>query len=132
MDVKIKENTYSQSIDEIMKVQDKQSGIIIISTFPAEESTVSTAKELLNKKLCACVNLMKVRSVYHWDNKLEDQEEYLVLFKCTTSTVKDLKSELKRAHPYEVAEIVEIKMNDVSDSYLSWMTESTIRLKKRK
>lgn len=115
-----------------MKVQDKQSGIIIISTFPAEESTVSTVKELLNKKLCACVNLMKVRSVYHWDNKPEDQEEYLVLFKCTTSTVKDLKSELKRAHPYEVPEIVEIRMNDVSDSYLSWMTESTIRLKKRK
>ncbi|HEY6405076.1 MAG TPA: divalent-cation tolerance protein CutA [Nitrososphaeraceae archaeon] len=115
-----------------MKVQDKQSGIIIISTFPAEESTVSIVKELLNKKLCACVNLMKVRSVYHWDNKLEDQEEYLVLFKCTTSTVHDLKSELKRVHPYEVPEIVEIRMNDVSDSYLSWMTESTIRSKKRK
>jgi len=39
---------------------------------------------------------------------------------------------LKRAHPYEVPEIVEIRMNDVSDSYLSWMTESTTRLKKRK
>lgn len=115
-----------------MKVQDRKSGIIIISTFPAEESTVSTAKELLNKRLCACVNLMKVRSVYYWDNKLEDQAEYLVLFKCTRSTVKDLKLELKKAHPYEVPEIVEIRMNDVSDSYLSWMTESTIRLKKRK
>jgi periplasmic divalent cation tolerance protein len=114
-----------------MKVRDKQSGIIIISTFPVEESTVLTAKELLNKRLCACVNLMKVRSIYYWDNKLEDQEEYLVHFKCTTSTVKDLKSELKGAHPYEVPEIVEIKMNDVSDNYLSWLAESTIRLKRK-
>jgi periplasmic divalent cation tolerance protein len=114
-----------------MKAHDKQYGIIIISTFPVEESTISTAKELLNKRLCACVNLMKIRSIYYWDNKLEDQEEYLVFFKCTRSTVKDLKSELKGAHPYEIPEIVEIRMNDVSDSYLSWLAESTIRLKKR-
>jgi periplasmic divalent cation tolerance protein len=114
-----------------MKMHEKQSGIIIISTFPVEESTISIAKELLNKRLCACVNLTKVRSIYYWDNKLEDQEEYLVLFKCTRSTVKDLKTELKGAHPYEVPEIVEIRMNDVSDSYLSWLAESTIRLKKR-
>jgi periplasmic divalent cation tolerance protein len=115
-----------------MKMHDKRSGIIIISTFPVQESTISTAKELLTKKLCACVNLTKVRSIYYWDNKLEDQEEYLVLFKCTTSTVKDLKSELKGAHPYDVPEIVEIRMNDVSDSYLSWLVESTTRLEKRK
>jgi periplasmic divalent cation tolerance protein len=115
-----------------VKVHHKQSGIIIISTFPVEESTISTAKELLNKRLCACANLMKVRSIYYWDNKLEDQEEYLVLYKCTTSTVNDLKLELKEAHPYEVPEIVEIRMNDVSDSYLSWMAESTVSLKKRK
>jgi periplasmic divalent cation tolerance protein len=115
-----------------MKMHDKRSGVIIISTFPVKESTLTTAKQLLNKRLCACVNLMKVRSIYYWDNKLEDQEEYLVLFKCTSSTVKDLKSELEGVHPYEVPEIVEIRMNDVSDSYLSWLAESTIRMEKRK
>lgn len=115
-----------------MKMHDKQSGVIIISTFPVEESSISTAKELLNKRLCACANLVKVRSLYNWNNKLEDQEEYLVFFKCTTSTVKELKSELKGAHPYDVPEIVEIRMNDVSESYLSWLAESTIRMEKRK
>jgi periplasmic divalent cation tolerance protein len=115
-----------------MKMHNKQSGVIIISTFPVEESSISTAKELLNKRLCACVNLVKVRSLYNWNNKLEDQEEYLVLFKCTTSTVKELKSELKGAHPYDVPEIAEIRMNDVSESYFSWLAESTIRMEKRK
>ena len=70
--------------------------------------------------------------VLRYFQKLEDQEEYLVLFKCTTSTVKELKSELKGAHPYDVPEIVEIRMNDVSESYLSWLAESTIRMEKRK
>ena len=115
-----------------MKIGNKQFGVIILSTFPDEESRISVAKELINKKLCACINLTKVRSLYNWNNKLEDQEEYLVLFKSTTSTVEELKSNIKRAHPYEVPEIVEIRMNKVSKSYLSWLAESTNKIEKKK
>jgi periplasmic divalent cation tolerance protein len=115
-----------------MKIGNKQFGVIILSTFPDEESSISVAKELINKKLCACINLTKVRSLYNWNNKLEDQEEYLVLFKSTTSTVEELKSNIKRAHPYQVPEIVEIRMNKVSKSYLSWLAESTNKIEKKK
>jgi periplasmic divalent cation tolerance protein len=115
-----------------MKIGNRQFGVIILSTFPDEESSISVAKELINKKLCACINLTKVRSLYNWNNKLEDQEEYLVLFKSTTSTVEELKSNIKRAHPYEVPEIVEIRMNKVSKSYLSWLAESTNKIEKKK
>jgi periplasmic divalent cation tolerance protein len=115
-----------------MKIGNKQFGVIILSTFPDEESSISLAKKLINKKLCACINLTKVRSLYNWNNKLEDQEEYLVLFKTTTSTVEELKSNIKRAHPYEVPEIVEVRMNKVSKSYLSWLAESTSKIEKKK
>jgi periplasmic divalent cation tolerance protein len=115
-----------------MKIGNRQFGVIILSTFPDEESSISVAKELINKKLCACTNLTKVRSLYNWNNKLEDQEEYLVLFKSTTSTVEELKSNIKRAHPYEVPEIVEVRMNKVSKSYLSWLAESTNKIEKKK
>jgi periplasmic divalent cation tolerance protein len=115
-----------------MKIGNKQFGVIILSTFPDEESSILLAKELINKKLCACINLTKVRSFYNWKNKLEDQEEYLVLFKSTTSTVEELKSNIKQAHPYEVPEIVEIRMNKVSKSYLSWLAESTNKIEKKK
>ena len=115
-----------------MKIGNKQFGVIILSTFPDEESSISLAKELINKKLCACINLTKVRSLYNWNNTLEDQEEYLVIFKSTTSTVEELKSNIKRAHPYKVPEIVEIRMNKVSRSYLSWLVESTKMEKKKR
>jgi periplasmic divalent cation tolerance protein len=115
-----------------MKTGNKQFGVIILSTFPDEESSISLAKKLINKKLCACINLTKVRSLYNWNNKLEDQEEYLVLFKTTTSTVEELKFNIKRAHPYEVPEIVEVRMNKVSKSYLSWLAESTNKIQKKK
>ena len=108
-----------------MKIQNKQSGIIVLSTFPDEESAISVAEQLINKKLCACVSLTKVRSLYNWNNKLENHFEYIALFKTTSLTAEELKSNIKRAHPYEVPEIVELKMNKVSETYLSWMAEAT-------
>lgn len=112
-----------------MNIKNKELGVIIMSTFPDEKSGMSVAEELINKKLCACVNLTKVRSLYSWNNKFEDQEEYLALFKSTASTSKELKSNIERAHPYKIPEIVELKMNKVSSSYMSWLAKST---KKRK
>jgi periplasmic divalent cation tolerance protein len=115
-----------------MKKRNKHFGVIIISTFPDEESAIKVAKEAIaNKKLCACVNLTKVRSLYNWKNNLENQEEFLALFKTTDLAAKELKSYIKGAHPYEIPEVAELKMNDVSKTYLSWIVESTNNKKKK-
>ena len=103
-----------------------QPGVIIMSTFPDQESILNVAQDLIvKKKLCACINLIKVRSLYVWKNKLEDQQEFMALFKTTKLSAEKLKSEIKKIHPYEVPEIIEIKMNDVYKTYMSWISEST-------
>jgi periplasmic divalent cation tolerance protein len=110
-----------------------QHGVLIISTYPDEESVVKVAKMLVaNKKLCACVNFVKVRSLYSWKNKLEDQEEFIALFKTTNLTANKLKFEINNTHPYEIPEIVELKMNYVSKAYLSWMIGSVTKTKTTK
>jgi periplasmic divalent cation tolerance protein len=113
-----------------MYTKDKRIGIIIISTFPDEKTAISVAESLIKKKLCACVNLTKVRSLYSWNNKLEDHEEYLALFKSTSFASEELKLNIERAHPYEVPEIVELKMNKVSRGYMSWLAKSTKKTKR--
>jgi periplasmic divalent cation tolerance protein len=37
-----------------------------------------------------------------------------------------LKDAIAKSHPYEVPEIVEVKMNSVSSAYLRWMAESVV------
>ena len=106
--------------------QKRQSVVLIISTFPDEESIAKIAKDLIViKKLCACINLTKVRSIYDWNNKLEDQEEFVVFFKTTKLRANRLKDEIKKVHPYSVPEILEIKIDDVSKTYLSWLVGTT-------
>lgn len=99
----------------------KQLGVIIVSTFPNEQSAAEVAFGVVDAKLCACVNLAKVRSIYSWKGRLEDQKECLALFKTTKKSAEKLKTEIARMHPYQVPEIIELGMSDVSRSYLAWM-----------
>src|ERR671919_290376 len=100
-------------------------GVIILSTFPSEELAVRVAHLVVSAKLCACVNLTKIRSIYSWHGKVEDQHEFIVLFKATSKSAKKLKAEIARLHPYEVPEIEEKKMNNVKNPYLPRPTEKT-------
>jgi periplasmic divalent cation tolerance protein len=104
----------------------KNSGVIIISTFPTEESLIDLATDVIvNKKICACVNYAKIQSLYFWHDKLEDHAEFLALFKTTIQRSEELKAEIEKRHPYEIPEVVELNMKDVSESYVAWMALST-------
>src|SRR5215510_9887345 len=100
-------------------------GAIIISTFPDEQSVVDIANWVVRSKLCACVNFSKMRSIYSWQDKIEDQQEFIAFFKTTTKASKKIKTEIARLHPYEVPEIVELRMTDISSPYLRWLLQST-------
>jgi len=97
-------------------------GSIIISTFQSKESANKVAKQMVAKKLCACVNIAKINSIYFWNNKMQNHTEYLCLFKTISSS--KLMHEIKKIHPYEVPEIVEIKMDNIDNDYLRWLISS--------
>jgi periplasmic divalent cation tolerance protein len=108
-------------------------GVIILSTFPSEELAAEIANKVVSAKLCACVNFTKIRSIYSWHGKIEDQPEFIALFKTTAKSAEKLKAEIVRLHPYEVPEIVELKMSNASKLYLSWLTtESIYRVAKKR
>ena len=59
-------------------------GVIIVSTFPKPRIfSVPARKFILDKHLCACINVIKINSLYLWKGKLEIHERYLALFKST-------------------------------------------------
>ena len=74
--------------------------------------------------MAACVNIVpKVRSIYYWEGKIEDEEEALMLIKTTSEKVDELTVRIKALHPYDVPEIiaVEIQKNEGNSEYLDWV-----------
>jgi periplasmic divalent cation tolerance protein len=94
-------------------------GSIIISTFQSRKSASKIAKEMISRKLCACVNIIKINSFYYWKEKIHYDNEYLCLFKTVSSD--NLKKELKIIHPYEIPEIIEVKIDSIDKEYLGWL-----------
>jgi periplasmic divalent cation tolerance protein len=99
--------------------------VIIISTFPSKQSVNSIADLLVKKKLAACVNIIKISSIYTWFGKTENKDEYLALFKTTKKNQLTLKKELEKLHPYDVAEIAEINVESINQPYMKWLVDST-------
>jgi len=97
---------------------------LIITTYPDQMIAEKIAKDSVKAKLAACANITKVRSIYVWKGKIEDMDEFLVLFKTKEEGVNKLKDFIKKNHPYEVPEIVEIAPDYVDPNYLLWLNEN--------
>ena len=99
--------------------------VIIVSTFPNKQSINKIANQLVKQKIVACVNITRISSVYAWKGKIENQSEYLALFKTSKKNQSKLKKELQKLHPYDIPEIAEINVDSINQSYLKWLIDST-------
>lgn len=97
---------------------------IVLSTCSKEEKE-RLAKTLLENKLCACISMIDIKSMYWWKNKIEDSEETLLIIKTKDELVDKLIQELKEIHSYETPEIVVLPVERANEKYLKWIEEVT-------
>lgn len=105
----------------------RQNLSLILVTYPADADYRAWCKSIIERKLAACVNILKVNSIYRWKGIIEESEEVLLIFKTRSKLVKTLKEVVMNEHPYEVPEFVELKASKVNTSYLKWIIESTVQ-----
>jgi periplasmic divalent cation tolerance protein len=98
---------------------------LVLVTMPNKKSAKKLAKAILKKKLCACVSIQnRLTSFFYWDNKLNKQKESLLLIKTTKKAFKPLKKRIKSLHPYDVPEIIALKISKAHEPYLSWIRQT--------
>ena len=101
-------------------------GAVIVSTYPNKKSIQKIANKLVRSKIAACVNITKISSVYSWQGKIENVDEFLAVFKTTQKNKAKLKAEIKNTHPDKVPEIAELTLKDLNKPYLQWLMDSIL------
>ena len=95
--------------------------LVFYTTVDKEEDAHKLAKDLVEKKLAACVSIVKnVHSKYFWRGKIEESKEYLLIIKTHATKESDLVKYLKENHPYEVPEIIKIEAEAIGP-YFNWL-----------
>lgn len=96
------------------------------STFPDVETARRIAHQLVTENLAACANIVPaIESIYRWQGKIENAQETLVFFKTTATRSAAFQDRLKSLHPYEVPEIICLRIADGLPEYLRWVSENT-------
>ncbi len=85
------------------------------------------AKKLVERRLAACVNILKIEeSVYRWKGKIVEEGEFLLIIKTTESKYQTLETEIKRLHKYELPEVLAVKIAKGSKEFINWVERRCI------
>ena len=99
---------------------------LVVTNLPDRESAGKLAHALIEKRLAACVNVLSpCRSVYRWQGKTEDAEEFTVLIKTTRERYPALEAAIRAKHPYELPEIIAVPLAGGLPAYLEWVQSET-------
>ena len=99
--------------------------LLALSTFPDEETARDISNELVTTKFAACANILPgVQSIYRWKEQIESGKETLVLFKLSVDRQSAFQEKFSSLHPYEVPEIIFVRISTGLPEYLRWVTEN--------
>ena len=99
---------------------------VVLSTAGSAAVAVSIARELVQRRLAACVNIAgSVTSVFRWDGEVREEQEQLLVIKTRTSRVRALREAYREIHPYDCPEMVELPVSGGLPPYLAWLRDET-------
>ncbi len=100
--------------------------VIVLTTLPADADAGAFAETLVREHLAACVNVLpEMQSTYWWKDKVERDRERQVLIKTTAVRLDDVQARICELHPYEVPELLVVRVDGGDESYLNWVSQVT-------
>jgi periplasmic divalent cation tolerance protein len=84
------------------------------------------ARELVESRLAACVNIIDgMNSFYWWEGKIQDDKETVLIAKTKVALVPSLIEKVKSLHSYTVPCIVTLPILEGHAPFLKWVNEET-------
>ena len=92
-----------------------------------EEEALKLANLAVQKNLAACGNIFpKMKSIYKWKNKLQNDNETVLILKTNSNKYAWLEKLILEEHSYEVPCILKIPISDGNKEYLKWIEGNLI------
>jgi periplasmic divalent cation tolerance protein len=98
---------------------------VVLSTAPRVEDAEFIARELVERRLAACVNVLPpISSIYRWRGEVERAEEVLMVVKTTEDRFEAVRDAIVKGHSHDVPEVLALEVKAGHAPYLAWLDES--------
>ena len=100
--------------------------VFVYTTFPSLVEAESTGRALVERRLCACVNILPgMVSLYWWQGAIERGDEVVMIIKTRASLAEAVRGAIKQMHSYKTPAILVLPIENVDPDYHAWIAAET-------
>lgn len=100
---------------------------VINCTTGSKINALEISNYLIENKLAACVNIVPgVISVYKWEDKIVEGQEFLMIIKTKERLFKKVEKAIIERHEYSLPEIIATRIKKGNKDYLKWLKSETV------
>ncbi len=100
--------------------------VFVYTTYPSIVEAERAGRALVERRLCACVNILPgMISHYWWQGAVERGEEVVMIIKTRASLAERVRVAVKEMHSYSTPAILVVPLESVDSAYLEWLMAAT-------
>ena len=107
-------------------VGDMERAVLVYTTYPSIVEAERAGRALVERRLCACVNILPgMISHYRWQGAVERGEEVVMLIKTRSTLAETVGAAVKEMHSYTTPALLVLPIESVDPGYLDWLMTET-------
>jgi periplasmic divalent cation tolerance protein len=101
--------------------------ILVYITTKDKSQAEEIGKKLVEEKLAGCVNIIDgMKSIYYWDNSLQQDCEAILIAKTAHHLLPQLTSRVKQLHTYNCPCVIALPLIGGNPDYLQWLQQQIL------
>ena len=98
--------------------------IAVLTTIDDPDLAKRLARELVTRKLAACVQISPVQSIYRWQGEVHEDAELRLLVKTTRAKYSEVEALIRELHSYELPAIGAFELTHAFEDFADWVETS--------
>jgi periplasmic divalent cation tolerance protein len=96
--------------------------VLVYTTYPSVVEAEAAGRTLVERRLCACVNILPgMISLYWWQGKIDRGDEVVMIIKTRASLAEAVRAAVKSMHSYSTPAILVLPLESVDPDYHAWI-----------
>ena len=100
--------------------------VFVYTTYPSIVEAEAAGRTLVERRLCACVNILPgMVSLYWWQGKIDRGDEVVMIIKTRASLAEAVRAAVRQMHSYTTPAILVLPIENVDPDYHAWIVAET-------